>query len=300
MAIASIPPWVRGPDTLGALSSGASAGAAAGRMEQENRFESARLGMEAQRMQRGAALQQAQLEQAAEQHQMEFQARTKLAEQNQLREQQRMNIENAYKTAALGIAKGRLEETQQAAAEKARAAALTFQREQAFARDVASGIPVMEAYQRNPVSPSLLSSVGRTQVKEGASAKPVLREGKFPLIEYDPKTGTTREVYTPPKGEGLSKVDTEDLRDLRHERDSLQKKMGDRLMEQISPTPPAEKKATEDRLNEITQRMESIKRGKPKETPTSKDKVVRAHALGISHPDWTKEQIIDAVNKEMQ
>jgi len=298
MAIDTIPPWVRPADTLGALSAGASAGSAAGHLEQNNRFESARLGMEAQRMQQGAELAQAQLQQSAQQHEMEFAARQKLAEQNQLREQQRLNIENAYKNAALGIAQGRLEETQKVAADKSRTAAMQFQREQAFAQDVASGVPVMEAYRRNPVSPSLLGATERTQLKEGAKAKPVLREGKFPLIEYNPKTGETRQVYTPPKGEGLSKADTEDLKDLRHERDLLTKSMGDRLMNQIAPAPPQERKANEDRLNAINQQIESIKRGGSK--TASKDKITRAHALGIAHPDWTKEQIIDAVNKEMQ
>lgn len=289
MAIGSIPPWVRGPDTLGALSSGASAGAAGGRMEQENRFESARLGMEAQRMQQGAALQQAQLEQAAEQHQMEFQARTKLAEQNQLREQQRMNIENAYKTAALGIAKGRLEETQQAAADKARAAALTFQREQAFARDVASGIPVMEAYQRNPVSPSLFNSVSKTQ------------EGNKPIhvgdaiVERQPD-GTFKESYRSPRsnkpikvGKTLLEVGEDGKVKVLYGGETEKPSILGAADEASPPSP-----SLWSRLKNV------VSPSAPTSPPESKDKVVRAHALGIAHPDWTKEQIIDAVNKEMQ
>jgi hypothetical protein len=188
-----------------------------------------------------------------------------------------------------------LEEVQKAATDKAKTAAMQFQREQAFAQDVANGVPVMKAYMSNPVSPSLLSSVERTQLKEAAD-KPLLREGKFPLIEYNPKTGETRQVYTPPKAEGLSTVDKEDLKDLRHERDALQKKIGDPLAERIAPTPPEQRKAIEDRLNALNQQIETVKRGKKSD---SKDKVTRAHALGIAHPDWTKEQIIDAVNKEM-
>jgi hypothetical protein len=271
MAIGTIPPWVTGPNVVGETASGASAGAAAGHLEQNNRFESARLKMEAERMQQSAALAQAQLQQAAQQHEMEFSARQKLAEQNQLRLQQQLNIQNAYKTAALGIAKGRLEETQLAASEKAKTAAMQFQREQAFAQDVANGVPVMEAYRRNPVSPSLLGATERTQLKEGAEAKPVLREGKFPLIEYNPKTGETRQVYTPPKPEGLSTADKEDLKDLREERKDIKKKMGDSLSERIAPTPPEQRKANEDRLNALNQQIESIKRGtKSSSSPESK------------------------------
>jgi hypothetical protein len=301
MPLGSLPPWVRGVDAEAGISSGASAGLGVARLQQEQQSDAARQGMEAMRLKQAAGLEQARLQQAAEQSQMEFQARQEVAKQQQLRQQQAMNIDAAYKTATLGLAQGRLEEVQKAADEKARNAALQFQREQGFARDVAAGVPVMEAYQRNPVAASVLSAVGRTQLKEGTEAKPLIREGKFPLIEYDPKTGTTRQVYTPPAPVGLSKSDTEDLKDLRHERDLLTKGMGDRLMNQISPMKPEEQKAQQDKLNEINQRIEAIKRPKLQPPPTnSTDKITRAHALGIAHPDWTKEQIIDAVMKEMQ
>lgn len=253
-------PWLRTVSPIESLSSGAGAGASAARLEQEATNESARLGMEARRLNQQAAFESARLSQAAEQSQMEFQARQKLAEQNQLREQQRLNIENAYKTAALGIAKGRLEETQRVADEKARAAALTFQREQGFARAVAGGMPVMEAYQRFPVSSALLSSVGRTQLKEGG-AKPVLREGKFPLIEYDPKTGTTRQVYTPPLPSGLSAADKEDLKDLRAERKDVSSRLNSII------TPANQKTALQTQLSELDRRIEAIKHPAPK-TPT--------------------------------
>lgn len=303
MAIDTIPSWVRGPDVLGSLSAGASAGASAGRMEQENRFESIRLGLEAKRLQQSAALEQAQLNQAADQHAMEFQARQKLQEQNQERLKQQLNIQNAYKTAELGIAQGRLEETKALAEQKARTAALTFQREQGFATDVASGVPVMEAYRRNPVSPAMLNAVERTQLKSDQSAKPVIREGKYPIVRIGPD-GKAEVVYTPETPTGLSASDKEDLKDLRHERDALQKKYDDPVRERFAPTPPAEYQRYTNRIDEISKRIEEIKRNskatnKTESDTSSKDKVVRAHALGIAHPDWTKEQIIDAVNKEM-
>jgi hypothetical protein len=163
MAIGEIPSWVRGPNAPEAISSGGAAGLGIARIQQEQQNESQRIGMEAMRLRQASQLEQARLAQAAEQHQMEFEAKRKLAEQNQLREQQRLNIDNAYKTAALGIAQGRLEETQKVAEEKAKNAALQFQREQGFARDVAAGVPVMEAYQRNPVAASVLSAVERSQ-----------------------------------------------------------------------------------------------------------------------------------------
>jgi len=292
MAIGTLPPWLRGPDTTGELSSGASAGAAAAGLEQRARFESERMGMEAQRLRQTTALEQARLQQAAEQHQMEFQARQKLIQQDRLREDQRFNILNAYRTAALGIQKGRLEEAQTVANEKARNAALQFQREQAFARDVASGTPVMEAYRRNPVGAATLNAVQRTQIKQGEADKPLLREGKFPLLLVNPKTGETKQVYTPEASTGkMSEMQKENLKDLRHERDQLEKN---------APLRKSEIPAYEQKLRDINNRIESLKAPTAaSEKSSSKDKVVRAHALGIAHPDWTKEQIIDAVNKEM-
>ncbi len=301
MAIGEIPPWVRGVNAEQAISAGASAGLGAARIQQEGENEAQRMGMEAMRLKQSTAMEQARLQQAAEQHQMEFQARQKINEQMQLRSDQRLNIENAYKTSAIGIQQGRLEEAQKVADEKAKNAAIQFQREQGFARDVSSGVPAMEAYRRNPVAASILNSATRSQLREDQT-KSKYFEGKFPIIKINPATGQSETVYTPPKSEGLSKGDLEDLKDLRHERDTITKRMGDKFQESIVPTPPAELKKTQDKLDEINQKIEAIKRPKLKSptATTSKDKVVRAHALGIAHPDWTKEQIIDAVEKEMQ
>ena len=245
-------PWLRTTSPIESLSSGASAGASAARLEQESTNESARLGLEARRLNQQAAFESARLSQASEQSQMEFQARQKLAEQNQLREQQRLNIENAYKTAALGIAKGRLEETQRVADEKARAAALTFQREQAFAKAVASGVPVMQAYQQFPVSSALLSSVTRTQLKEDKSTAPVIREGKYPIVRVGP-SGEGEVVYTPPKPEGLSAADKEDLKDLRAERKDVSSRLNSII------TPANQKTALSTQLSELDKRIEAIK-----------------------------------------
>jgi len=283
-------PWLRGPDTLGALASGASAGAAAGRLQQESVNESGRLAMDANRLRQSAQLEQARLQQADEHAQMEFQARQKLTEQNQLREQQRLQIENAYKTASLGIAKGRLEQTQAAAEEKAKAAALTFQREQNFARAVASGVPPVEAYRQFPVSPSLLNAVSRTQLKEDKGTAPIIREGRFPIVKVNPVTGENEVLYTPPTDTTkLTQVQVENLRDARHERD---------LLEKATPKSQEEDETNKERIRAINYNIERIKRGKPL-APT-KSKVDRAHEVSAQHPDWTKEQVIKAVNDELQ
>lgn len=290
MAIDIPMPWLRTTSPIESLSSGASAGAAAGRLEQESVNESARLGMEAKRMAQSAALQQAQLDQAAQQHAMEFQARQKLAEQNQLRQQQQLNIENAYKTAQIGVAQGRLQQAQKIADDKARAAALTFQREQTFAKDVASGIPVMEAYQRNPVSSAVLRAAQGTL----SSNKP-MHVGES-IVERDPTTGEWTEKYKAPRsakpikiGKQLVRVNDDGTVNVLYRGDTSGPDILGAASEPSAPTPG------------LFSRIKNVfSPSPPEQTKTNKDKIVRAHALGIAHPDWTKEQIIDAVNKEMQ
>ena len=255
MAIGSIPPWIRGPNTLEALSSGAGAGGSAARTEQAGQFESARLGMEAERMRQGAAIQQAQLQQAAEQHAIEFQARAKLAEQNQEREQQRLNIENAYKTAALGIAKGRLEETQAIADQKAKAAALMFQQEQGF-HNYLKEHPgdILGAWQSFPrVSPQMVNAT-REAIQHGAPDKLEVREGKYPILTVNPQTGETVQRWTPPEN------NTEILKNLRHDRDQLEKE---------TPRSDEEKQLNQDKLNAIRYRIDRLSHGKSLTTPTA-------------------------------
>jgi hypothetical protein len=268
-------PWLRGPNTLEALSSGASAGASAGRLEQESVNESARLGMESMRLRQSAAMQQAQLQQSAEQHEMEFQARQKTQQQNQLREDQRLNIENAYKTSALGIAKGRLEETQKAAEEKAKAAALTFQDEQGFARHLSHGGSVLEGLQKFPrVSAPYLSAVThatqddnkaihvgdaivrrqpdgtyKAEYTAPSSNKPI-KVGNS-LIKLD-ENGNPLVIYGA-SGANLSELEKENLKDLRHQRDQLEK---------VTPRSDDEKQQNEDSLRAIQYNIERIKRGK--------------------------------------
>lgn len=197
MAIDTIPPWVRGPNVEAALASGGAVGENAARLQTGREESSARLAQDAIQHNQQLQMESARLSQQEHLAQMETQARKEIAEQNQLREQQRQAITAAYHQAQIGMEKGRLEQQQAVAEAKAQNAAQAFQREQAFAKDVASGIPVMEAYQRNPVSASVLNAIGRTQLKETGESKPVIREGRYPIVRIDPKTGESKVVYTP-------------------------------------------------------------------------------------------------------
>jgi hypothetical protein len=271
-------PWLTHPNASEAISSGASTGVAAARTAIERDENSARLAQEALQHNQQVQMEGARLSQQEHLANMEMQARKEISEQNRLREDQKLAIDSAYHTAQIGIAKGRLNEQAAIANAKAQDAALRIKRERDFGAAVASGVPVMEAYQRFPVSPSVLNAIGRTQAKDVSENKLTVREGRFPIVTVNPKTGETKQVYTPPET-SMSKGDVEDLKDLRHERDAIAKKMGDNLTERISPTPPAEKAAQQQRLTEINQEIDAIKhRGRgPQPPPRTEDKTSFGH-----------------------
>ena len=270
MAIDTIPPWVRGPNVEAALSSGGAVGESGARLQAGREESAARLAQDAVQHNQQLQMESARLSQSEHIAQMEAQARKEVNEQNQLREQQRLAITSAYHQAQLGMEKGRLEQQQAVAQAKAKEAAAAFQREQAFAADVTSGVSVMDAYRRNPVSASVLNAIGRTQTKEDAGDKPIIREGRYPIVRIDPKTGESKVVYQP-------KSSDSDILGAASEPAAQSPSLMSRIKNVFSPSSPL-----------------------PASKTSSKDKVVRAHALGIAHPDWTKEQIIEAVEKESQ
>jgi len=108
------------------------------------------------------------------------------------------------------------------------------------------------------------------------------------LITIDSETGEPTVLYGPKSG--MSELDKENLKDLRHQRDQLEKTTGKSRDEDAE---------IRDKLNAINYKLEAIKRGKPAAAPT-KSKVDRAHEISAEHPDWTKEQVVKAVNAELQ
>src|SRR5215475_6326930 len=130
-------PWLHTPDTIGALSSGAAAGGRAAATAQRGELEGARLAADAMQHNERNKLEAARLSQDERIAQMEAQTRKDIAQQNQLRENQRLEIEQAYHQAQLGMARSRLEEQDAIAKQKARDASAKIMREQNFAAAVA-------------------------------------------------------------------------------------------------------------------------------------------------------------------
>lgn len=136
MALGEIPPWlaVNPADFVRAGSEGASAGLGAAHIAQEASAERDRIGMEAARL--------SQQEHIAE---MEASTRREIADQNRMREDQSMAIQNAYRQSVLGLQKDRLTAAAALTDAKGKAAAMQFADEQGFAQAIAGGKTVPEA-----------------------------------------------------------------------------------------------------------------------------------------------------------
>jgi len=187
-------PWLRGPDAISALSAGASAGGRAASTALNTEMEGARLAADAMQHNERNKLEAAKLSQDERIAMMEAQTRKEIAQQNQLRENQRLEIEQAYHQAQLGIARSRLEEQDTIAKQKAKDASDKIMREQSFAAAVAGGMNVMDAYRQFPVSASILNAVTRS-TKPAKEQQPRTFNIKGKLIDVDPITREATEIY---------------------------------------------------------------------------------------------------------
>jgi hypothetical protein len=190
-------PWVHGPNTSEALSSGGSAGAAAARTVASRDEDANRMAMESMQLNQRAAIESAKLSQDEHLAAMEAATRKEIAQQTALRENQKIAIEQAYHQAAIGMAKDRLDQQKMIADAKGREAAIRLQREQQFGAAVASGMSVMDAYRQFPVPPSVVNSFATQERERIKSEKPDVRSGHYPLVKVNPD-GTTTNIYTPP------------------------------------------------------------------------------------------------------
>jgi len=147
----TIPPWlnVTPSQFVQAGQAGAEAGLGAARVAQE-----------AAALKQRAAQEAARLSHAEHLQSMELQARQEIAEQNRLREDQQMALQNAYRTSQIGLGKARIAQAEAIADQKAREAALQFADEQGFTQEIAGGSPVAQAMAKYPrVRPSIVNQL---------------------------------------------------------------------------------------------------------------------------------------------
>lgn len=334
MAIGSIAPWldVKPSDFIRAANEGASAGEAAARTQleaegqrQRARSEAQRLALEAQSLNANAEHQAQVLSQQERLTMMEQAHRDEILKQDRMRQDQKMLIDNAYKTAQIGIAKDRVDNQKALADAKAKEAALTIADEQRFAQNIsidpATGKPrmsVMEAYQQSP----RLSAAKLKAMSETGFEPHKINVGGQDLIQVSPNK------WEPPRKEELSPIIKARERDIGAQKKALMAELPapgtnedkrkkiqtqiDALSEQedlmLSPTPPF-KAAPERSVNDFPLSPQAPPVAPPvvPQPPTApakqsstKAKVDRAHELVKEHPDWSREDIIKAVNDEFE
>jgi hypothetical protein len=199
MAIGNVPTWlqVNPSDFVRAGSAGAEAGLGAARVAQE-----------AAALKQRAAQEAARLSHAEHLQSMELQARQEIAEQNRLREDQQMALQNAYRTSQIGLGKARIAQAEAIADQKAREAAMQFADEQGLAgylkenpNDIIGGV---SKFSRS--RPSVVSTLTHAQkvqaenerIKKGAYIK---EHPEIPGLKTLVQTsGNEVIVERPPKG----------------------------------------------------------------------------------------------------
>lgn len=117
----SVPGWLHGANPLEAITSGASLGIRIAEANQRAAIAYSELQRRNQEFAQTIAMHQQQLEREQEFQQQRFQAEQQIQEQNQMRNDQKLMIDNAYKQGQLGLKQQQLELTAKAAAEKSAA-----------------------------------------------------------------------------------------------------------------------------------------------------------------------------------
>lgn len=117
----SVPNWIHGANPLQSITTGAELGVRIAESNQRAAIAYAELQRRQQEFQQTMEMHQQQLEQEQAFQQQRLQAQQQIQEQNQMRDDQKLMIENAYRQGQLGLQKQKLELTAQAAAQKMQA-----------------------------------------------------------------------------------------------------------------------------------------------------------------------------------
>jgi len=267
--MAPLPPWlnVQPTDFLRATEAGTQAGIAQAGQANQAAEASARLGMEAQIARMQADVRKAVLQQQAQ------------------RQQQQIDINRAYKEAEVGLAQDRLERAQALDQAKAAEQAKKFAAQQKFSQLLQSGMSPEKALFQVPElsTPSAVASIGRNAATR-----------EYGDITTKVLPGGATAVFRP-GSPGLHVL-------------PMKKSVDDRIFE-IQMAEYAKKKTEAEASGDdegaaaLQKSMDKLRaqyqnRTSGTGTGTGGSKVERARQLHKEHPDWNKQTIIDAVNKE--
>lgn len=311
MAIGSTPPWldVKPSDFVHAANEGASAGLGAARLRQAGESEAGRLALEAQSINERAAAQEAQLSEHERIAQMEAQTRKEIAQQNQLRETQQLAIQQAYHQAQIGLGKQRIDEQKAIANAKAKEAAMTYQQEQGAAQYLKENPgDVAGALLNFPRARSVVGVISRSQGKEPMSGINEMTDSKGNRF-YQSGPGSVRRIPQPMDTQTYDTTVPEvpAKPEVSH-REGQSKLLGIPIpftgkTVVDSPAVPAVPEKTIKHRRQVPADAQNTAvsppgKSSPSAPPTAKTKLQRGREIQAEHPDWTKEEVIKAVNDE--
>jgi hypothetical protein len=282
--MAEIPPWLNvGPTNfLQATAEGSNTGLRAGEIANQAREFNARQEMARQQMameqtnavrrQQIADVQQAQNFQLSN---AEMQMRRDIATQNNQRMQAQQQMLNAYRQAQVGLGQDRLKEQQELHEAKARDAALAYRDEQGFSDAIASGASPEQALFHFPrTRASIFSALTRTGTEQG-------RED---LVKW--KLQATAAYQNLKKAED----DISSFNEKSYGEEEVPQALQDRLAEARSRV---QELASEPALQPPAAATPAVQ--KPQNM--IEQKIAKANELRKSHPDWSKDKVIEEVNK---
>lgn len=316
MPFSGIPPWIQPADEAGQLSKGIALGAQIGEAQARQRMQEQQQLREQEQMAQDKARWEAEFNMASQ-----AQAR-KLQAQAQYQTAIRANQDPLKALLEFGPAMG-----QQGSAE---AAAIRASAMQAKPQVSWSPVDLPEGLKGMQSNTGQLRVLPRAQPQANVPTGPV--QG-LPVLGPDGQPAPGLMAFPSATGKGvtihrmqdegrLTQVDRDELHDLEREQDRLQKLI-DKDEDPLSPTgmfatkPPAQltppqralltaAKARKEQLQKLQDQIDAIR---TKHRPSSEapaggssgdsPRVRRAKQLAAQHPDWTKEQVIAAVKKEI-
>lgn len=243
-------------------------------------------GLQNQAQQNQAAEAQARLTHEDQMAKMEAEMRKQVLQQNFLRQNAQLENIKAYREAQVGLAQGRLQEQQVVNQAKAQHAARMFAAQQKYSQLLQSGVSPQKALYQVPElsTPSAVAAMGRSAGTRDYGAIQTQNLPGGQTIAY--RAGSPGLHVIPPKQSINDRVFAIEM-----------KALADRKAK-FGADDPESSAEVDKQMLELRQKYEA---GQTMGTGTSQgggSKTERARQLRKENPNWTKQAIIDAVNKE--
>lgn len=270
------------------------------------------------------AMQQRQMQQERERMGMEAELKTQQLRQRALESEQQIQVDKAYKDQTIALREKQLQGIAAQVQAKTAAAARQYAGQEKYRQAIDSGMDPMDAILKFGPEMGHYGAVEAAAMRASHMRTPQPAEqgtkvnlGGEDFIQIPSTTGYRYQQIKhekPPKAAvpgALTHVDRDEIHALERQQDKLSAavmadEVGAMALERNPNSPLAKSYARKrDQADALEKQIDSIRAraragGATDTKPAGKaaSKVERAKELAQEHPDWTKEQIIKAVNLE--